>query len=707
MLEMDKGWLFPLQRNITGFGVHHMKRITVAVLGILLLTAQVFASAASPEFSVYWPWGQALPVFPEVEELDVVDVSQSPGDIKIFMATLQGIVNRSQPRIYLIEGTMSEGKTTWLEDLGVPYVFYEDTAFVGDAVLQKYRDEITGMIIYDPDEPHSINVATTLAGIHDAVVVSPQLAEMLAAEPFNLPVVDDLQGRFQGKLDAYTWQFEHLWDQTSDRMLIGLSPGTSVASRAQVARGFETIAVEETQERASRNRAVYELDLSSALGSEAVYLMFSDALPQDGWGAAVRRVTVTADGETIADFIAGTAQEIPYLYDQQDSQVSSGFGGHRFADNNRYFIYRFTPPEGTEKLVASVDMWNQFWVGVSNVRPMHSSQLQPYGFLRDYAVANRAMVFWLDANAPEERALFEKILASVHPGTAYLGWFSNDVVGEFSGVELTSRYGVFVLAADWFNNLTVFSGTRPESVPARPEPDPTLENKIYVTFVFGEGDNLQYNQHRMRAMWDNPHRGEIPLNWTSSPLLWDAAPAILNYYHATATENDLLVAGPSGGGYFYPNVWPETVFSAFMWMTSSYLQQTGMPIPYVLNRMNGHNIPLSDSVVQAYLENYNPPGLFLSWENRSQTYVSNGMPISVIHGVGSVQEGIAALNAAKADWDGESPRFVSIGLLAWNLTPEHAVKMVENLGPEYEVVLADEYFALMRKAFNLPKHVQD
>ncbi len=684
-----------------------MRRITVAALGLLLWAAWAFPSAASPKVSIYWPWGQALPVFPEVEELDVVDVSRAPGDIRILLATLQGIVNRSQPRIYLIEGAMNEGKYTWLEDLGVTYTFRPHTTFVGDAVLQKYQDEITGMIIYDPDEPHSINVATTLAGIHDAVVASPRLAEMLQAEPFNLAVVDDLRGRFTGKLDAYTWQFENLWDQTTDRMLIGLSPGTSMASRAQVARQFEAVAVEETVERAARNRAVYELDLSSALGGEAVYLMFSDAFPQDGWGAAVHRVTVTADGEVIADFIAGTAQEIPYIYDLQDSQLSSGFGGHRFADNNRYFIYRFTPPEGTEQLIASVEMWNQFWVGVSSERPLHSQQLQPYGFLRDYAVANRAMVFWLDPNSPGERELFERILASVHPGTPYLGWFSNDVAGEFSGVELASRYGVFVLAADWFNNLTVFSGTRPEPAPARPEPDPVLENKIYVTFVFGEGDNLQYNQHRMRVLWDNPRRGEVPLNWTSSPLLWDAAPAILNYYHATATENDLLIAGPSGGGYFYPNVWPEDMLTPFLSMTNSYLRQTGMPIPYVLNRIGGNNIRLSDAVVQAYREKYNPPGLFLSWENRSQSYVSNGLPISVIHGVGSVQEGVAALHAAKADWDGESPRFIAIGLLAWNLTPAHAVEMVENLGPEYEVVLADEYFALMRKAFNLPKHVQE
>ena len=146
--------------------------------------------------------------------------------------------------------------------------------------------------------------------------------------------------------------------------------------------------------------------------------------------------------------------------------------------------------------------------------------------------------------------MFEEILSQVKPGTPYLGWFPDDVAGEFSGVELTSRYGVYVLAADWFNNLTVFSGAQADRVAAgdRPRVKPGLEKKIYVTLIYSEGDNLQYNQHRMRVLWDDPNRGRVPLNWTSSPLLLDAAPAILNYYRETATANDLLVAGPSGGG---------------------------------------------------------------------------------------------------------------------------------------------------------------
>ena len=232
------------------------------------------------------------------------------------------------------------------------------------------------------------------------------------------------------------------------------------------------------------------------------------------------------------------------------------------------------------------------------------------------------MVFWLRPNVTRERELFEKILADVAPGTPYLGWFADDIAGEFSGVELASSHGVYVLAADWFNNMTVFSGTRYKGAPDRPETTVRpLENKIYVTFIFGEGDNLQYNQHHMRVLWDDPNRGKVPINWTSSPLLIDAAPAILNYYHATATENDLLIAGPSGVGYFYGNVWPSDSFAEFLAAGAPYLERSGMPLVYALNRINEQNVRLTPQVARAYEEQYGLPGLFLSWESQYNTYL--------------------------------------------------------------------------------------
>ncbi|WP_169084248.1 GxGYxYP domain-containing protein [Paenibacillus sp. PL91] len=681
-----------------------LRKLTVIGLAVVCTLSMSFGASAAESMekaqasTIAWPEKQALPSFKKIKQLDVADIYDAPGDIKILMATLQGIVNRVEPRIYLLENK-EEGKYTWLNDLNVAYKEWDDYW----QIVRTYKKEINGIIIYDPNVPDSVNVATTLAGLKGGVVASPELAEKLQAEPYSLKVLDDLQGKFKDRLDAYTWQYDNLWSQTTHRMLVGLSPDTSIRLPEGQEDLFKVIAQDTTQERDGANRKVYDLDLSSSLGKSDVYLRFDDAFSQDGWGTAVHEVTITADGKAIAKFIPGTPEEEPFLYDRQSSQVSEGNGGHRFADNNRYFIYKFTPPAGTKQLTASVDMWNQYKVSVGNEQPVSSEQKEPYGYLRDYAVANKAMVFWLDSNVPEQKALFEKILSDVKPGTPYLGWFSNDVDGEFSGVEITSNHGVYVLAADWFSNLTVFSGTKANTVKAKAAKTPKLENKIYVTYTFSEGDNFQYNQHRMRILWDDPSRGKVPLNWTSSPLLYDGAPAMLNYFQETATDNDLLIAGPSGAGYFYPNAWPAESFAAFLKQSYSYMVKTGMTIPYVLNRVDSKNVPLSDEHAAAYIKEYKAQGLFLSWEDRYGVEIVDGkLPVSTIQGISTVQDGQKILADAKAKWDGKSPLFVSLGLLAWSLTPSDIAELQASLGPEYVPVLADQYFSLIRSANGLP-----
>ncbi|WP_418041614.1 GxGYxYP domain-containing protein [Paenibacillus xylanilyticus] len=677
------------------------KMVCLAFLCAFSLTAGA-ASASETAVQTTKPVdskaNRELPRFKKPKHLDAADIYDAPGDIKLLFATLQGIVNRKQPRIYLIE-SQEEGKMTWLNDLNVPYTLHQDYW----EVFSAYRNDIKGMIVYDPKLPDSINVATTLAGLKDAVVASPELAAQLSKAPYKLKILDDLQGKFSSRLDAYTWQYENLWKNTTHQMLVGLGPDTAIRIPSGLPESFVTIAEEEQPVRDASNRDTYSLDLSSLLGKSEVYLRFDDAITQDGWGPAVHEVTVKADGKVIANFVAGTPEEEAFLYDRQNSKVAEGQGGHRFADNGNYFVYEFSPPAGTNELTAEVDMWNQYKVSAGNIRPLSAEQREPYGYLRDYAVANKAMVFWLDSNVPEQKALFEKIMSDVKSGTPYLGWFSNDVEGEFSSVEIASRYGVYVLAADWFSNLTVFSGTEPKFKPVKKAPRPQLENKIYVTYTFTEGDNFQYNQHRMRVMWDDPARGKVPLNWTSSPLLYEGAPAILNHYVNTATANDLLIAGPSGAGYFYPGAWPDSSFRQFLQQTEKYLKKTGMTISYVLNREDSENIPLTPFKANAYEKDYHSPGLFISYEDKyGVEIVGKSLPVSTIRGISTAQDGLQVLNEAKANWDGKSPLFVSLGLLAWSMTPSDALAITEELGEEFEVVRADDYFSLIRESKQLP-----
>jgi hypothetical protein len=104
----------------------------------------------------------------------------------------------------------------------------------------------------------------------------------------------------------------------------------------------------------------------------------------------------------------------------------------------------------------------------------------------------------------------------------------------------------------------------------------------------------------------------------------------------------------------------------------------------------------------AYKDKYHAPGLFLSWEDRYGVEVlEGGMPVSIVRGISTVQDGKNVLEAAKANWDGQSPLFVSLGILAWSMTPTDILELNNSLGAEFETVRADQYFELVRKANGL------
>lgn len=650
------------------------------------------AQAAGDQSGIFWPANQELPTFAQPHHLDVLDLTNESGDVKQLFTTLQGLINRREPRIYILGDRPDEGKTTWLNDFHIPYTSYTDPWLV----LKKYVHEVKGIIIYDPNLLDTTNIATTLAGLRDGIVASPDLAAKLTAAPYNLRVLQDLRGKFASALDAYTWQFQNLWPQTTHRMLIGLSPGTSITLPSDNWKDFQTILTETQQIRDSSNRGVYDLDLSSYLGGDAVFLRFQDSFNGDGWGPSVHQVTVKADGQIIAQFTPCTAGENSYIFDHGGSSCDTNPDDtHRFADGNSYFVYRFVPPAGTQQLVVSVEMWNQYLISASKVQPQASSdQKVPFGFLRDYAVANRAMVFWGDMDKAEDVALFKQILATVNKGTPYLGWFND----EPAGVKLTSSYGVYVLAADWYNNLTVLSGIRAPIGKQQTVAAPPLQNKIYITFTVGEGDNIQYDEHYMRKSWSDPNRGSVPINWTINPLLREASPFILSYYQRTATKNDMLIAGPSGSSYFYPTYWPQDNLSTFFSQSAHYLHQLGMDYVNVIDPV----YPLPSSVVQTYHDQLGVKGIvYTGSTTKTETKAVGNLPVSLAVFY-NTQSDLATIKQQAANWDGQSPLFISVLVGGWGNPAANSAYIAQQLGSDYVPVRADQYFQLFRQASGLP-----
>ncbi|WP_114207293.1 GxGYxYP domain-containing protein [Acidisarcina polymorpha] len=153
------------------------------------------------DHGLYWPPNQALPIFPEAVHLDAADLTALDGDQQGLLVSLQGIVNRRRPRLYFYWGT-DPTNLEWLKTIRVSSTISKDPW----SLFERYRDEVKGAIVFDPNVPDTINLATTLAGMCRAVIAT---AELAAAH--NLPVIEDLRSRFADKFAVYNYALSEVW----------------------------------------------------------------------------------------------------------------------------------------------------------------------------------------------------------------------------------------------------------------------------------------------------------------------------------------------------------------------------------------------------------------------------------------------------------------------------------------------------------------
>ncbi len=195
------------------------------------------SSGGYPAIGIAWTASRPFPAFASATSFDVVSSLPSSSDDQLCALSLQGVVNRQQPRIWLPGSNMS----LWLGQL--PSSITQNPVSNWMTLLTKYQSEIAGLVIYDdtvsdttftPAENPTINLATTIAGIENGVVVSPTLATTLGAAPYNFPTLVDLRTNSfttaaasagQSVTDyVYSYELSNYVTngQASNRILIGL-----------------------------------------------------------------------------------------------------------------------------------------------------------------------------------------------------------------------------------------------------------------------------------------------------------------------------------------------------------------------------------------------------------------------------------------------------------------------------------------------------
>ncbi len=517
-----------------------------------------------------WSPGKLLPAFQAPQALTVYDIRGTSAETQISVTTFVGLINRPQPRVYLF---MNDDDVFWLNTVfhTVPHtISHSPGEGVLDALLNSYGSCLQGMVIYDPGLPDTINIATTIAGQREALVVSPAQAEHLQTGR-HYKVVEDLRKyHWRNRHSAYDWARRHLLSGASARLVAGLDPK-----------------------------------------------------------------------------IAG--------------------GLRSFLTATRTFVY---------------------WLDTRYVTP------NPINLLRN------------------ERKLLQEILSSFPQGAVHLGWF----IDESSGVGLTSEAGIPVLATDFCLNLEVWTSLRsaPITMPSPPIVPQIDTAKVYVSFTFSEGDNIQYCQHHMRRLWNDPARGSVPIGWTISPILGQDMPALAAYYMNSTSPNDELVAGPSGAGYMFPSRWPAERLPAFLQQTGQAMQHVGITtielldadlfqrsgIPLIVY-IGGTFMAVTDaSLHERFARALQPYGLagilHGAGKRRDQlSFSSEGVPIYRNLGLaGSVQKTINLIQNAVAA-HAERPLFLNIYILAWSMNPSMLKQVVQQLGDTYEFVKPGELLTML------------
>jgi hypothetical protein len=187
-----------------------------------------FPAVVRPAEGISWPPGQALPTFAApAATLDTILVQDLSRDEQLTFSALQGLVNRKQLRIYLLDARSDEGPFTWAETATVGFgsrtSYDRRTKF---ELLKRYVGEVKGVVLYDPStSPHYRNLAGTVAGLERAIPVTAEIRESMRSHGVDLPVIVDLTTLgFTSPIEIYEHLHQQYWERCEKRFLVSAKP---------------------------------------------------------------------------------------------------------------------------------------------------------------------------------------------------------------------------------------------------------------------------------------------------------------------------------------------------------------------------------------------------------------------------------------------------------------------------------------------------
>lgn len=246
-----------------------------------------------------------------------------------------------------------------------------------------------------------------------------------------------------------------------------------------------------------------------------------------------------SDTVNLATTMAGLDHAIVIGPDQESLAASLGIP----------VLYSFDTAAFTADDPAQTYEW-----GVQYLLPKTTTRLEVVlsgtndGFVRDYAVATKAFVYWLTTDDADEVPVLNTVIHHDPVNTPVLGY----VPDENPDVAYLSAQGYFLNGTQTTSNETVWASMpSPAALHQKTEPAPiaATPGTVYVGLVISDGDNIDYDQQTLPGVWQDADLGSVPVGWSISPATLSLDPDLLEYFYKNVPANSELLAGPSGIGY--------------------------------------------------------------------------------------------------------------------------------------------------------------
>ncbi len=420
-------------------------------------------------------------------------------------AALQGIVNRESPRLYLryvkahgidIDGywldLLSKDRDGWLRGRR------RSSARSLLGLIHRFRKEIHGLVVYDPQVAATSNLASTIAGVEDLLPVRfdphpDSLYSQLTGQPLELPVVmrllkEDGSPMFTGK---------------------GTIPGT---------------------ERASTGSAKCD----AYLWLKHHYL---------------------DTGKVDAAYAGYYLDQYWLKYPRHASPNQHTLTNHDFFIARRGFFFDL----GVWEDEAPIDDPDQtLGTDVKTLKALFQSAYEQAGKSRMIHVGGFTPWAWKYTEHPGAGGKHHPVHTewkTVEIVSAYNAFIDADAIA-FAAMANASFFMHFPLKEHYPQKWVTHEQLRRRGY-LTDDGKVNFDGREFMIFYVGDYDSAAWIYQWMPVLWADEARGDLPLMWCITPIADRRAPMAMHHLRTTATPSDYFAAADNGAGYCKPGMLQE------------------------------------------------------------------------------------------------------------------------------------------------------